>query len=264
MATTTDEDDETGARSETDDGGTEVATARLLWDGRRLPSRGPKPALDIDTIARTAIAIADAEGMAAVSMQRLANELDFTKMALYRYVAGKSELVAVMIDAAVGEPPDLSTVDGDSGWRARMTEFARLLAITWEEHPWLPWATVGDRAMGPREVGWTEAAVATLDGTPLDGSEKMDAVFMVFGHIRNTQSTSTAGTQAWSDDRQLDPVLSRLVPDFATRFPALTAAITSTGPTGRRSDGSANDNGRAFGLRCILDGLEALIASRSA
>lgn len=73
--------------------------------------------------------------------------------------------------------------------------------------------------MGPREVAWTEAAVAALDGTPLDGTEKMDAVFLVFGHIRNTQSTSTAGTQAWSDDRGLDPSSPAWSPTSPTASP---------------------------------------------
>jgi AcrR family transcriptional regulator len=234
------------------------ALTQLLWVGRQVPSRGPKRALDLDAIAGAATRIADAEGLAAVSMQRVARELDFTKMALYRYVTGKAELTALMIEAAVGDPPDLGAVPG--GWRPRITEFAERLAATWQRHPWLPWATLGDRVMGPREVGWIERAVEALDGAPLDGTEKMDAVFVVCGHIRNTQSTATAGTQPWNVDEHLDPALRRLVPDYADRYPALAAAVTGGGIG---SGGGADDNGRAFGLGCILDGLAALVATRS-
>src|SRR3954470_3132103 len=149
-------------------------TVELLWGLRERPTRGPKPALSIERIAAAAVAVADAEGMAAVSMQRVASELDFTKMSLYRYVTGKDELIAAMIEAAVGEPPDLSEVPG--GWRGRLEEYARRLWATWQRHPWLPGATVGQhRIMGPREVGWSEAAVGALDGTPLRGSERLDA-----------------------------------------------------------------------------------------
>jgi len=242
--------------------GNEAATAELLWRGRDVPTRGPKRTLDLDVIAETAVRIADAEGLAAVSMQRVAGALDVTKMALYRYVTSKAELTAIMIELAVGVPPDLAAVPG--GWRARITEFTRLLAEAWQQHPWLPWATVGERAMGPKEVGWTECAVAAFDGTPLDGTEKLDAAFIVFGHIRNTQSRTTAGTQPWRadhDGRRLDAFLHELVPDYADRFPALTAATAEAAAADGDGDGPG-DNGRAFGLRCILDGLDVLIATR--
>jgi AcrR family transcriptional regulator len=238
----------------------DLALTELLWVGRPAPRRGPTRTLDLDRIARAALRIADAEGLAAVSMQRVAHELDLTKMALYRYVTGKAELTALMIEAAVGEPPDLGAVAG--GWRARIAELAERLAATWQRHPWLPWATLGDRVMGPREVGWIERAVEALDGAPLDGAEKMDAVFVICGHIRNTQSPATAGTQPWRVDVQLEPALRRLVPDYTDRYPALAAAVAGAGSAG--ADGAARgDNGRAFGLGCILDGLAALIATRS-
>ncbi|HEV7762166.1 MAG TPA: TetR/AcrR family transcriptional regulator [Acidimicrobiales bacterium] len=236
------------------------AMIELLWVGRERPSRGPKPALDLAQISEAALRIADAEGFAAVSMQRVASELAFTKMALYRYVTGKAELTAIMIEAAVGEPPDLGAVAG--GWRAKVIVFAELLAATWQRHPWLPLVTMGDRVMGPKEVGWTECAVSALTGTGLDGTEKMDAVFLISGHIRNTQSTATAGTQPWSVDEHLDPALNGLVHDYADRFPALTAAIASASTSAAGARPSA-DNGRAFGLERILDGLEALVATRT-
>src|SRR3954462_8643105 len=62
----------------------QAGTVELLWGLRERPTRGPKPALSIERIADAAVAVADAEGLAAVSMQRVASELDFTKMSLYR------------------------------------------------------------------------------------------------------------------------------------------------------------------------------------
>ncbi|MFD0534632.1 TetR/AcrR family transcriptional regulator [Actinomadura luteofluorescens] len=79
--------------------------AELLWGQRKPRSRGPRPAFDLARLADTAVKVADAEGLEAVSMHRIAAELGFTKMALYRYVNGKTELMAIMIEAAVGTPP---------------------------------------------------------------------------------------------------------------------------------------------------------------
>jgi AcrR family transcriptional regulator len=227
-------------------------TAALLWGLREPPSRGPRPGLTVAGIAGAAVEIADADGLDALSMQRVAVALGVTKMALYRYVAGKSDLEAVMIEAAVGDPPDLAGVPG--GWRARLEEFARLLALAWRRHPWLPWITVGDRVMGPRELGWVESALAALDGTPLDGTERLDAVFVLFGHIRTTQSLTTAGTQPWTADKR---VMRQLLAAHPDRYPALTQVLSADGSVG----GSA-DNGREFGLRRLLDGLQQLIDRR--
>jgi AcrR family transcriptional regulator len=80
-------------------------------------------------------------------MQHVAAELGVTKMALYRYLSGKTDLIAVMAEEAIGDPPDLSGVPG--GWRPKVVEFTRLLAESWRLHPWLPWITIGDRVMGP-------------------------------------------------------------------------------------------------------------------
>ncbi|MGH9184243.1 MAG: TetR/AcrR family transcriptional regulator [Acidimicrobiales bacterium] len=235
--------------------GDQSGTVELLWGLRHAPNRGPKPALSVERIARVAMRIADAEGLAAVSMQRVAGELDFTKMSLYRHVDGKAELMAAMIELAVGVPPDLSRVRG--GWRPKLERFVEHLAESWHRHPWLPWATMGDRVMGPNEIGWVECAVRALDGTGLNGGEQLDAVFVLFGHIRNTQSRATAGTQPWTTERQFSPAIVAVVPDLGDRFPALATAVGSVRAK------AARDNGRAFGLRCLFGGLERLIATRS-
>src|SRR3712207_6789445 len=76
---------------------------RLLWGRREPRSRGPKPGLDVETIVTTAIRIADADGLAGLSMRRIAQELGVGTMSLYRYVRGKSELLTVMLDRVLDE-----------------------------------------------------------------------------------------------------------------------------------------------------------------
>ncbi|MEV4575623.1 TetR/AcrR family transcriptional regulator [Nonomuraea jabiensis] len=226
--------------------------SRLLWSQPRSPGR--RPPLSLEKIARTAIDIADAEGLDAVSMQRIAADLGFTKMSLYRHVANKAELLAVMIDMAVGDPPAVSAVSG--GWRPRMEHLLQALTETWSRHPWLPGATMGERPMGPNEAAWTDRAVQALSGTGLGGDERLAAAFILFGHIRNTQSMTTAGTQPWASGGHFDATLTELLHSRRDDFPALAEAISGGAD-------ALTDNGRRFGLDRILDGLAALIAQRT-
>jgi AcrR family transcriptional regulator len=224
-------------------------TAEFLWRRRTRPTRGPKPALSLERIADTAIGIADAEGLAAVSMQRVATELGFTKMSLYRYLPGKTELVALMVERAIGEPPEAGTGD----WHADLQEWAQRLLAAYLRHPWALEATVGPRPIGPNELGWMERAVAAMAGTGLTGAERLDAIAVLAGHTR------TIAEQAAATDRpeaRLAAQITKLLREHGDRFPALAATMTSAATEGPR------EQAFSFGLDRILDGLQLLIAQR--
>ncbi|WP_017555904.1 TetR/AcrR family transcriptional regulator [Nocardiopsis baichengensis] len=228
---------------------------RLLWGPRAAPARGPRPALDLDRIARAGIETADAEGLGEVSMHRVAGRLGVTKMALYRYVPGKAELVALMADTAVGPCP--APQDPHAGWRARLEEWARRLLAAFLDHPWALEATVGPRVPGPAELSWLESAVGALEGTGLGGAERMDAAVLLVGHVRTIAQQARAPGAAGGDGPQLGTALGTLVHEHGERFPALAAALAP----------AARDGGRGqaweFGLQRILDGLGALIDRRA-
>jgi AcrR family transcriptional regulator len=78
---------------------------RLLWNEPAPPKRGPRPTLTLPMIAAAGIELADEGGLDAVTMEAVAQRLGLTKMALYRYVPGKAELVALMVEAGIGAPP---------------------------------------------------------------------------------------------------------------------------------------------------------------
>lgn len=224
-------------------------TAEFLWRRRTRPTRGPKPALSLERIADTAISIADADGLAAVSMQRVAAELGFTKMSLYRYLPGKAELVALMVERAIGQPPEVDTGD----WRAALQQWAQRLLAAYLRHPWALEATVGPRPIGPNELGWMERAVAAMAATGLTGAERLDAIAVLAGYAR------TIAEQAGATDRpeaQLTAQITTLLREHGDRFPALAATMTSAATEGPQ------EHAFTFGLDRILDGLQLLIAQR--
>ncbi|MFE3288655.1 TetR/AcrR family transcriptional regulator [Streptomyces sp. NPDC059233] len=236
------------------------AAVRLLWgpEPSAKPARGPKRGLTLEAIARTGIGIADAEGLGAVSMQRVAGELGVTKMALYRYVPGKAELVALMVEGAL-PVPDVSVAVGGA-WRERLGEWARELYAGFRRHPWLLEATVGVRVMGPRELGWMERALSALDGCGLSGAEAMDAVVLVAGHVRGiAEQGRAAGVTAdggAGPDAQLAVMLGEVMRVRGEEVPALGAAMASVAEHG------GHDEALEFGLDRILDGLGLLVARR--
>jgi AcrR family transcriptional regulator len=219
-------------------------TADFFWAPRPRPTRGPKPALTLDQIADAAIAIADAEGLAAVSMQRVAADLGYTKMSLYRYLPGKTELVAAMLERGIGGPPEVA---GD--WRQALTAWASALLEAYGGHVWALAATAGRRPIGPNELAWMERALAVLP-PGLTGAERLDAVATIAGHVR-----MIAG-QSGGAESDLAAAMGMVVRDHAERYPAVVAALTDVAVRG------GADDAFAFGLGRILDGLEVLVAQR--
>jgi AcrR family transcriptional regulator len=227
---------------------------RLLWDSPGPPRRGPRPTLTLAAIARAGVDLADGEGLAAVTMQRIAAALGVTKMALYRYLPGKVELFALMTETAMGEAPSLAGLPG--GWRPRLHEWTRLLFTGFVRHPWLADTTAGPRAIGPRELGWTEQAVAALTGTGLRGTEILDVVATLAGHAKSVaQQAAAAGNTAETD---LTDAMLTLVHRQPDRFPALAATLAAA------AGESDQDNALDFGADRVLDGVELLIAGRAA
>jgi AcrR family transcriptional regulator len=238
----------------TDAAGAHAGAVALLWNRRTTPRRGPKPTLSLEAIAQAGIGLADAEGLAAVTMQRVADALGVTKMALYRYVPGKAELVALMIDIGIGEAPPPGGAAED--WRLRLDEWARQMFSRFWRHPWALEATVGPRAVGPNELGWMEEAVAALAGTGLDGAEMLDVAATLVGHVRTIAQQRSARADG-RPEQAMQAAFASLLRGREERFPALKAALDSAAEQG------SQDKALDFGLARILDGVGLLIARRA-
>lgn len=156
------------------------APLAALWRTTEGPRRGPRPGLTLDGITDAAIALADAEGLRAVSMARVADALGVSTMALYRYVGSKDELVGLMYDAALADEPGpglLPPPPPDApAWRVRLLAWCdRQLALT-VRHPWLMQAVDAIPALGPRRVAMLEAGLDTLADTPLTVGRRVEVV----------------------------------------------------------------------------------------
>lgn len=237
-------------------------TLELLWGTPDRSRRGPKPSLTLERIVAEAIDLADAEGgLANLSMARLAERLGCAKMALYRYIPGKTELIALMLDTALGVPPENTTAPLDSDpepWRTYLRPWTETFFTRAVAHPWGNEASTGVRPMGPNELAWLDSAVGALDGTGLTAAECLDTVVLLLGHARGiAQQTATAGEDLEGGlARELGEVLSAQ----AQRFPHAAAAFAET-MSGTAAE-TGRDNALVFGIDRILDGLAVLIETR--
>jgi AcrR family transcriptional regulator len=241
-------------------------TIELLWGTQQRPKRGPKPALSLEGIVAEAIALADAEGLANLSMQRLAERLGFTKMSLYRYVPGKAELMALMLDTGMGTPPDMAAVQADSTeerWRVGLRRWAEAIFERYQAHPWAIELLVGARPIGPNEMGWMEAALVALADTGLTGPELLDSIVLINGHVRSlAQQVRTAGMA--ETQQQIMSQFAETMAAAGDRYPAVAAAFAEDiSNSGKPPYTSAPGNALNFGIDRILDGLAVLIASRT-
>ncbi|QLY32722.1 TetR/AcrR family transcriptional regulator [Nocardia huaxiensis] len=231
-------------------------TTELLWGTQQhKPKRGPKPSLTLERVVAEAVELADAEGIAGLSMARLAERLGCAKMALYRYVPGKTELTALMLDSAMGAPPEAA----DESWREYLRRWSEVFYERSRAHRWALELSIGARPMGPNEMAWLETALAALTDTGLTAPERFDTVVLLLGHTRGLVQQVGSGT---GDDAEaaLKREMGTVLAEHGDRFPNVATTLAEalrapTGPGGR-------DNALQFGIDRILDGVEALIATR--
>ncbi|MFC0530804.1 TetR/AcrR family transcriptional regulator [Phytohabitans kaempferiae] len=233
----------------------------LLWGDGGRPSRGPKPSLTLPTIVEAAITVADRDGIAALSMRRVAAELGVGAMSLYRYVPGKAELLALMLDKVSGPNEAAERVAGE-GWRTVLEAVARGSYRLYLDHRWLLHINWTRPVMGPNSLAGLELVVGALDRLGLSDQERMAVVITLDGFVAGyarqyVQYYSAAEESGVSEEEfwgQHYPVLVRAME--SGKYPAMAAL-----------DENAFDMGWEetfeFGLQRMLDGLAVLFESRA-
>lgn len=215
----------------------------ILW--RDAPRARRTRGLSRERIVAAAIELADAEGLGALSMARLAERLGCGTMSLYRHVANKDELVTFMLSAAPAPPP--SPTD-QADWRGALTDWAAGLWDVYHRHPWvLQTASAGPPA-DPGQLAWLDAGLAALGGTGLAERDKLAAVMAVLHYVRGAAALDIEAGHGEAPDY---PALLRRLLD-ADRFPALAAALDAG-----VFDDADDDHLAEFrsGLNQLLDGI---------
>lgn len=238
--------------------GDPARTLRLLWRDPATGSRhGPRQGLTVNQVIDAATALADAEGLDAVTMRRVATGLGVVPMTLYTYVPGKAELLDLMLDSAYARMPRADTAG--QPWRQRLAVIAAENRALFEAHPWSAAISAIRPPLGPGLMAKYEHELSALDGLGLDDVQMDDALTHLLAFIQAwaRAAADARSNRAGMDDEQWwaahAPLLEKVLDPAA--YP-LAARVGTAAGTAR---GAAYDPEHAyqFGLRVILDGLAA-------
>jgi DNA-binding transcriptional regulator YhcF (GntR family) len=242
-----------------------IATLREQGLVRALPGVGTVVAAvaqpadtapDRDRVVRTAVAVADAEGLAGLSMRRLAGVLGMPTMSLYRHLADKEELLLLMMEEVFtgNPPPEMSPAT--EGWRACVEALARLQWSMYRRHPWLAQAVSFTRPpLAPRAMAHTEWTMRALDGHGLAPDVLFVTAVTVANYVRGTAVNIEDEAQAeqetgLTEEQWMDTQQGRLAAILHNgSYPLMARAI---------SDENLEfdlDRLMEFGLQRLLDGL---------
>jgi AcrR family transcriptional regulator len=205
--------------------------------------------------------VADAEGLRALSMRRVADHLGVGTMSLYRYVPAKAELLDLMLDAVDGEIPNPD--DSVEGWRAKLDFFARESWAAYHRHPWVLHIVAIDARppLGPNVLASFEAMLKAVAGIGLAGSEMVAVVKLLQGYVQGVARSAAEAVQVekdsgvsegqwWSERTQFWEEIFDV-----ESFPTMTEVWESGGFNEPEDDFE-------FGLERVLDGIESLVHER--
>lgn len=225
------------------------------WDGITAPpTRGPRPTYTLDQVVSATVELGDAEGVAAMSLGKVAERLRLTTNAMYRYVRSRDELHVLAREVGLGEPPSIA---GDD-WREGVTTWALALRERYRAHPWLLDLAVR-LPTSPRTLAWLESILDALAGATLDTPTRLRVVTLVDGFVR-------AGAQTERDlivaGEAFDPTVGEFIaPRLSSRGLDRVAALVGDGYLSRPPEDAGGEF--RFGLACLLDGIEVRVATGS-
>jgi AcrR family transcriptional regulator len=228
-----------------------------LWERLERPSV-PRATLTHAQIAEAAVAIADADGLDAVTMRGLAARLGAAPMALYRYVHGKDDLFELMVDAVAPAAPP-ADLPADPNWRTALRAHAFAMRSVTLRHGWLvDVPPKAQTALTPRRFEAMEHTLAVLSRLDLDA----DHVLAVLDTVTN-YAMGAAGSEmrmrrlmessGWATG---DEMRSAMAPRMrwllsTGRYPTFQRLLRESG---RKDDPTWRFE---LGLECVLDGLAA-------
>ncbi|MFF0625584.1 TetR/AcrR family transcriptional regulator [Streptomyces sp. NPDC004296] len=193
------------------------------------PRRGRRPAFTREEITAAAVALADAEGLDAVTMRAVAARVGAGVMSLYSYAPDKETLLELMVDQVGGELLPPAPLGGD--WRADLKALARDQRALMLRHPWLPAALTTHRtALGPNTLAMLEHALTALRPLPLDGAAKLEVFSLLTGFVASHVSHElTRAAAADAPERAADEARRLAAVAADGHHPELARALAAPG-----------------------------------
>jgi AcrR family transcriptional regulator len=241
----------------------------LLWfkePGEPPRRRGRRQGLHVERVVDAAVALADAEGPAAVSMRRVAQELGVVPMTLYTYVPDKATLLALMLDRVYLRMPRRE--HAGQSWRDRLAAIAEENRLLYDEHPWAAALSPSRPPLGPGLMAKYEHELSAFAGSGLDDVETDSALTYLLGFVQAAARAAADARTAAASSGQTD------LRWWAEHGPLLSQAFSPhTYPTATRVGATAGaalggaynpEHAYAFGLARVLDGLGVLIEGKAA
>ncbi|MEV0827242.1 TetR/AcrR family transcriptional regulator [Nonomuraea rubra] len=222
-----------------------------IWMRPERPARGPKPVYSRAQITEAAIRIADAEGLEAATMRRIAAEIGAGAMSLYRYVPSRDDLVELMADRVMGEIDVTGMPSGD--WHADLTRYAGGLRAMWLRHPWISAVQRSLPGFGPNQLLLIERLMGVLDVlVPID--ENLGLIAMLNSYVEGTVreeigSAREIGRSGLSESEWMarsGPYVDQLVK--SGDYPIFTKIVMEA-----RQPHLSRDEQFRYGLRRVLD-----------
>lgn len=222
----------------------------------------PRDTLTTEQIVAAAIELLDADGLDGLSMRQLGHRLGSAATAVYWHVKSKDNLIVLAADAVWAEItlPDLQTVD----WRTAATTMAGDLYGMITRHPWLMPAMSSHLIYGPNKARHDDHALAVYEAAGFTGTDVDEAMTVVFTYVLGMALGATSEV-AWrarlrrgggNEEDTIRDVVEQIT-EIAMRFPRLRSRAESWADN-KPMPGQELE----FGLRTILDGLEARLTAR--
>ena len=197
-----------------------------IWTRPERAARGPSPEHSRAEIATAGITLADARGLAAVTMRSAAAAIGTAPASLYRYVATRDELVELMADQVYGEFS--SHEPGPGRPVADLLSLAQQAGAIYHRHPWLLDVPATGNLPGPNALAFIEHILAALAGVDLSGPAKLETVALFSGAVRLFAETEIAQLRAGQDTTEWQDSLAGYLMRIAAagQHPQLAAALT--------------------------------------
>lgn len=236
------------------------AEIERLWGSQGERRRGPKSKLSARQVARSAIELADTDGLDAVSMRAVGGLVGLSAMGLYSYFPGKADLVELMVDEVYSE---LKLSYGSTrGWRGRLKLIAETNWSLLMRHPWLN-AVEGHRpVLGPNVIAKYDFELQALDGLGLSDLHMDLILTTILTQVRGAAAAKLDAIATARRTGMSDPEW------WALRGPLLASRLGEMHPLAQRVGGGVGaaydaphdpDTSFRFAFERIIDGIGSLM-----